>query len=102
MRAIRRLTEHNEYGSVRGREKEGPSTPMLEALAVVDQRKTKETAGGGEELEANAESGTRVDARCGKVDERGQDDKLESKEATTTKDYRVPYIHVECHVPDKI
>ena len=42
---------------------------MLETSAVADQRKTEETAGGGEELEDNAESGTGADARCGKDEE---------------------------------
>ena len=69
MRARRRLTGHDEYRSVRGREQEGPSTPMLETSTVADQRKTKETTGGGEELEDNVESGTTTDARCGKDEE---------------------------------
>ena len=44
---------------------------MLETSVVVDQRKTEETAGGDEELEVNAESGTGADIRCGKTDEQG-------------------------------
>ena len=62
------------------REREEPSTPILEASAVADQRKTEEMMGGGEE------SGTGADARCGKVDERGRNGEPESKEATATKD----------------
>ena len=69
MRARRRLTGHDEYGSVRGRERDEPSTPMLETSVVADQRKTEEMAGGGEELKDNAESGTGADARCGKDEE---------------------------------
>ena len=86
VRVRRRQTGHYEYGSVRGREQEGPSTPILETSAVTYQHKTEETAGGGEELEANTESGIGANARCGKVNERGQDGKRESEEATATKD----------------
>ena len=86
VRARRRLTGHDEYESVRSRERDETSTPMLETSAVADQRKTEEMMGGGEESEANAESGTGADARCGKADERGRNGKPESKEATATKD----------------
>ena len=89
MRARRRLTGHDKYGSVRGREQDEPSTPMLETSAVAEQRKTEEMMGGGEESEANAESGTRADARCGKTDGRGRNGKPESKEATAMKDTEV-------------
>jgi hypothetical protein len=40
---------------------------------------------GGEELEANAESGTGADAWCGKAGEQAQEDKPESEEAMATK-----------------
>ena len=62
MRARRRLTGHDEYGSVRGRERDEPSPPMLETSAVADQRKTEEMADGGEELETDAEVGSMAEA----------------------------------------
>ena len=84
--ARRRPSGRKGYDSVGDREREEPSTPILETSAVADQRKTEEMMGGGEESEANAESGTGADARCGKADERGRNGKPESKEATATKD----------------
>jgi hypothetical protein len=73
-----------EDDSVGDREREEPSTPIREALAVTDQRKTEETAGGGNELEDDAESDIGADIRC---DGRpGQGGKPESEGATATKD----------------
>ena len=86
MRARRRLTGHDEYGLVRGREQEGRTTAMLGTSAVADQRKTEETTGGGEELEARADDVTGAGIRYEMTDERGQDGKLESEEATATND----------------
>ena len=86
MSARRRPSGHKDYDSVGDREWEEPSTPIREASADADRRKTEELAGGGEESEANAASGTGADARCSKADERGRNGKPESKEATATKD----------------
>jgi hypothetical protein len=74
------------HGTNRGETQEEPSTPIREASVVTDQRKTEETVGGGEELESDEESGTRVDVRCGKVGEQAQDDEPESGGATTMED----------------
>ena len=57
----RRPSRRKDDDSVGDREQEEPSTPILETSAVADQRKTEETAGGGEELETDAEVGSRVD-----------------------------------------
>ena len=45
------------------REREEPSTSILETSAVADQRKTKETVGGGGEMESDAEVGSMGKAR---------------------------------------
>jgi hypothetical protein len=66
----RPIRDHGKDDSVADREQEEPSTPIREASAVVDQRKSEETAGGGEELEDNAESDTVSDVRFGKTGER--------------------------------
>ena len=58
--STRRPSGLDEYDSVGDREREEPSTPIRETLAVADRRKTKETAGGGEELEADAEVGSKA------------------------------------------
>ena len=55
MTARSRPSRHDDYGSVEDREREEPSTPILKTLAVVDQRKTEETVGSGEESEVEAE-----------------------------------------------
>ena len=49
--------------SVGDREREEPSTPIREASAVADRRKTEETMGGGEELQDDAESDIGADIR---------------------------------------
>ena len=82
----RRPSGHDDCDSNEDRGQEEPSTPILETLAVADQRKTKAAAGGVEELEADGESGTRGDIRCRKMDERVQDGEPESEGATTRKD----------------
>ena len=51
----RRRTEHDDYGSAKDREQEGPSPPILETSAVADQRETGEKAGDGEELESGVD-----------------------------------------------
>ena len=45
------------------REREKPSTPILETSVVANQRKTEETAGGGEELETDTEVGSTAEER---------------------------------------
>jgi hypothetical protein len=73
-----------EDDSVGDREREEPSTPIWEASAVTDQRKTEGTAGGGEELEDGVETdigaGIRYDGRT------GQGGKPKTEGATATKD----------------
>ena len=63
MSARRRPSGRKGYDSVGDREREEPSTPILETSAVADQRKTEETAGGGEELETDTEVGSTAKAR---------------------------------------
>ena len=70
MSARRRPSRRDDYGSVEDREREEPSTPIRKTSAVADRRKTKETAGGGKELEAGADEVTKTCVRCGKTDER--------------------------------
>ena len=84
--STRRPSEHGEYDSVGDRERGEPSTPICETLAIAERRKTEETVGGGEELEAGADEVTGAGIRYEMADERGQDGKPESEEATTTKD----------------
>jgi hypothetical protein len=82
--SAKRPSRLGEDDSVGDREQEEPSTPIQEASAVTDQRKTEETAGGGEELEDDAESDIGADIRYdGRA---GQAGKPESEGATTTKD----------------
>ena len=80
-----RPTGHDGYGSGEERNREGPSTPILETSAVADQHETGETAGGGEESEADAKSETGSDIRCEKADERVQDGEPKSERATETR-----------------
>jgi hypothetical protein len=66
------------------REREEPSTPIREASAVADQRKSEETAGGGEEFKGDTESDIGADIRYdGRA---GQGGKPESEGATAIKD----------------
>jgi hypothetical protein len=70
--------------SVGDREREEPSTPIREALAVTERRKSDGTVGGGEELEDGAESDIGAGIRCdGRA---GQDGKPELGGATATED----------------
>ena len=46
---------HGRYDSVGDREREEPSTSILETSTVGDRRKSEETMGGGEESEVDAE-----------------------------------------------
>ena len=55
---LRSKREHDNYGSVEDRKREGLSTPFLETSAVADQRETGETVGGGEESEAGKDEVT--------------------------------------------
>jgi hypothetical protein len=73
-----------EDDSVGDREREEPSKPIREASAVTEQRKSEGTAGGGEELEDDAESDIGSDIRYdGRA---GQGGKPESEGATAIKD----------------
>ena len=83
--SARRPSGHNEYGSVENREREGPLTPILDTSVVADQCKTEETAGGGEESEAEAGEGGEMGIRCGKTDKRGQEGQTELGGTMTTK-----------------
>ena len=76
---------HEEYNSVGDREREEPSTPILETLAVAYRCKTEETVGGGEESEAKADDGAKMGIRCGKTNERGQEGQTDLGGTTTTK-----------------
>ena len=58
MSARRRPSGRKDDDSVRDREREEPSTPILETSAIADQRKTEETVGGGEEMETDEEVGS--------------------------------------------
>ena len=84
-----------------GGRRQGSSTPGPETTAVVPecQRKTGEMRGGREEVwprestyeddagpRMGVSEGSNGDARCGKTDDRGQDGKPESEEASATKD----------------
>jgi hypothetical protein len=66
----RPIRDHGEDDSVVDREREEPSTPIREASAIADQRKSKEMAGSGEELKDNVESDTVSDVRFGNTGER--------------------------------
>jgi hypothetical protein len=82
--SAKRLSRLDEDDSVGDREREEPSTPIREASAVTDKRKTEGTAGGGEELEDDAESDIGADIQYdGRV---GQGGKPGLEGATTTKD----------------
>jgi hypothetical protein len=58
-----------DHGTNGEETQEGPSTPIREASAVTNQRKSDGMVGGGEDPEADTESGTGVDVRCGKAGE---------------------------------
>jgi hypothetical protein len=75
--------------SVRDREREKPSTPIGEASAVTDQRKSEGTAGGGEELEEDAESDIGLDIRHDGPTSQGG--KPESEGATAIKDEEIKH-----------
>jgi hypothetical protein len=68
------------------RQQEEPSTPIRKASAVTKQRKSDGTVGGGEESEADEESGTGVSVRCGKAGKQAQHDEPESGGATAMED----------------
>ena len=86
VRARRRPSGHGDHGLLEDREREGPSTPILETSAVADQRETGETAGGGEESEAEADKVIGAGIRYEMMDERVQDGELGSERATVTKE----------------
>jgi hypothetical protein len=82
--SAKRPSTLGEDDSVEDREREAPSTPIREASAVADRRKSEGTAGGDEEFKDNAESDIRADIRHdGRT---GQGGKPESEGATAIKD----------------
>ena len=75
--STRRLTGHDDYGSVEDRKREGPSTSILETSVVAYQCKTREMAGGGEESEAGADKVTKAGIRYEMADEQCQEGQTE-------------------------
>ena len=84
MRA-RRPNGHDDHGSVKYREREGPSSTILETSVCADQRKTEETAGGGVKSEDEAGEGAETSIQYGQTNERGQEGQAELGGTTTTK-----------------
>ena len=68
------------------REKEEPSTSMLETSAIAARRKTEEMVGGGEESEAEADDGAEMGIWCGKKNKRGQEGQTDLGGTMTTKE----------------
>jgi hypothetical protein len=82
--SAKRPSRLGEDDSAGDRERDDPSTPIQEASAGTDQRKTEGTEGGGEEFEDGAESD--IGAGIWYDGQAGQGGKPESKGATATKD----------------
>ena len=66
------------------REREEPSTPILETSAVADRRKAEEMVGSGEESEAVTDDGVEMGIRCGKTNERGHEGQTDLGRTTTS------------------
>ena len=69
---MRRPSKHDDYEE-EDKDQEESSTLKPETLAVADQHKTGETAGGGEESEVEAGKGFGKDERSVMVDNQSQE-----------------------------
>mgnify|MGYP000468106441 FL=1 len=76
---------HDEYDSVGDRDREGPSTPILENFPVLEQHNPEEMEGGGERSVVEADEDAETCIRCRMTDEWLQEGRSGSKGTTTTK-----------------
>ena len=64
---------HDVYDSVGNREREGPSTPILETSMVAEQHKPEEIEGDGERSLVETDEDVETSIRYGTTNECGQE-----------------------------
>ena len=74
---------HEEYDLVGDREREEPSTHILETSAVEEQHKPEGMVGGGKRSLVEADEDAKTGIRCGTTNERGREGQTDLEGTTT-------------------